>query len=81
MMIWKTSKTFIKNMITESWDEDDLTLLTGVQEIRSYIDSIREDLWQNGYIEIDYSSWSEKNYVDIVKAAKTRLEYLSELEE
>lgn len=80
-MIWKTSKTFIKNMITDSWDDDDLALLTGVQEIRSYIDSIREDLWQNGYIEIDYSSWSEKNYADIVTAAKTRLEYLSELEE
>lgn len=80
-MIWKTSKTFIKNMIADSWDEDDLALLTSVKEIRLYIDSIGEDLWQNGYIKIDYSSWSEKNYVDIVKAAKARLEYLSELEE
>lgn len=79
-MIWKTAKTFIKYMITDSWDEEDLARLTSAEEIRSYIDSIGEDLWQNGYVEIDYSSWSEKNYDDIVKAAKTRLEYLSEEE-
>lgn len=81
-MIWSTSKIFIKNIVNESWDKDELAVYIGgdADTVKTYIDGFAKDLWQEGYIEIDYSKWTNKDFMKIADAAKAQLSYISEEE-
>ncbi len=79
-MIYKTSKSFIKNFVSESWDTEYLEVMLDEASIKAHLDSTAEELWQNCYHEIDYSNWTAKDFAKIVEAVKTRLVYLADEE-
>lgn len=81
-MIWSTSKTFIKNIVEDCWVKDELDLMIegNADKIKSYIDQINPELWQNGYIEINYSNWTNKDFEKIATAATAQLAYINEEE-
>lgn len=81
-MIWSTAKIFIKNIVNECWDEDELAVyISGdADTIKAHIDGFAADLWQEGYVEIDYSKWKETDFVRIATAAKLQLIMITEEE-
>lgn len=81
-MIWSTSKTFIKNIVKDCWAKDELDLMIegNADKIKAYIDLINPELWQNGYVEIDYSKWTNKDFAKIAAAATAQLSYINEEE-
>ena len=81
-MIWSTSKTFIKNIIEDCWVEEELKLMIegDAEKIKSYLDEVNSELWQNSYTEIDYSKWTNKDFMKIAEAAKNQLAYIAEEE-
>ena len=81
-MIWSTSKTFIKNIVNETWNEAELAVyITGdADTIKAFIDGFAPELWQEGYIKIDYSKWKETDFIRIATAAELQLIMISEEE-
>lgn len=47
-------------------------------KIKDYIDQVNSELWQNCYTEIDYSKWTNKDFMKIAAAAKAQLDYIAE---
>jgi hypothetical protein len=81
-MIWKTSKTIIKNLVTDTYDEEWLKLLTGNdQEILLALESVKEELWQEGYITLDTSSLKTNDINKIRQAAVEHLCFTVEEED
>ena len=81
-MIWKTSKTIIKNLVSDSWDEEWLESLTGNdQEILLALESVKPELWQEGYITLDTTSLTLKDFNNIRLAATDRMLWLVTAEE
>ena len=79
-MIWSTSKTFIKNIIEDCWDKDELrTIATGDKAvIKTYIDELNPELWQNAYTEVVYLNWKDADYKKIGEAATKQLLVISD---
>lgn len=74
IMIWKTSKTIIKNLVTDSYDVEWLELLTGNdEEILLALKNVEAELWQEGYIMLDTSSFKPKDINNIRQAAVKQL--------
>ena len=81
-MIWKTSKTIIKNLVSDAWDEEWLESLTGNdQEILLALESVKPELWQEGYITLDTTSLTLKDFNNIRLAAADRMLWLVTAEE
>lgn len=78
-MIWKTSKTIIKNLVTDTYDEEWLKSLTGSdQEILLALKNVEAELWQEGYIMLDTSSFNVKDINNIRQAAVEQLHIVEE---
>ena len=81
-MIWKTAKTIIKNLVADSWDEKWLESLTGNdQEVLLALESVKPELWQEGYITMDTASLKPKDINNIRLASADRMLYLVSAEE
>ena len=81
-MIWKTSKTIIKNLVSDAWDEEWLESLTGNdQEVLLALESVKSELWQEGYITLDTTSLTLKDFNNIRLAAADRMLWLVAVEE
>lgn len=79
MKTWKTAKTIIKNLVQESWDENWLRELTSTDaNILSTLESIKPELWQEGYITLDTSGLTAGDLEKIRSAARAQLELVSE---
>ena len=82
MPTWKTSTVFVKRMISDAWGQDEVMPFIGNDEkIKSSIDALREELFNEGYIEIQNDHWKERDYEKIRQAAIERLKYLNDLDD
>jgi len=82
-MRWSSPKTFIKNVIADSYDNEFLEKVASAyteQPMKVVILSVEEELWHEGYIELDRSKWSAKDYESIRAAAEARLNEVNEEE-
>ena len=79
---WKTSKTFIKNIVNEAWGQDEIEPYTkDDNSIKIEIESLKEELWHEGYIDLVNAHWKERDYEKIRQAANARMAELNELDE
>lgn len=82
MKIWKNSKQIVK-IIEENWDSDLLDTIANSDELqmKNLLELFKEELWHEGYIQLETSHWKSTDYQKIRAAAKSQLEYMEKLDE